>query len=219
MSVSSGVIAGGGSIAPLNLAGGLNGQATIPGTCTVSASITAKGHIEVTIAGTSTCEGDLSGAVYMTATIAGTSSISDADLRMIASMVSTIAGQATVSGTLTGSVNIEATLTGEGLVYTANLAGGMYIEGTIAGEGTVEGDIIAKGNISATIVVNEAGATLTTDAIAAAVWAALAANNNASGSMGELLNDAGGGSSPEAIADAVAAHAKTLTVPKYLGLK
>lgn len=56
------------------------------------------------------------------------------------------------------------------------------------------------------------GSTLTEGGIASAVWSAVAASNTASGTMGELLNGAGGGSSPGAVADAVwVAASRTLT--------
>lgn len=49
----------------------------------------------------------------------------------------------------------------------------------------------------------EALASITSAAIADAVWDEAAASHNTAGSMGELLNNAGGGSSPALIADAV----------------
>ncbi len=58
----------------------------------------------------------------------------------------------------------------------------------------------------------EGGGALTEASIATAVWSASAAGNAGAGTMGELLNGAGGGSSPGAVADAVWASAiRTLT--------
>jgi nucleoside-diphosphate-sugar epimerase len=65
---------------------------------------------------------------------------------------------------------------------------------------------------------------LTSTAIADAVWAALASQNNDSGTMGEQLNNAGSGgidigALADAIADAVLSDPALLTVGKFLGLK
>lgn len=102
-----------------------------------------------------------------------------------------IAGSASISITAAGAVGGVAFLSGSASI-TISAASTMGCTATVAGD--------------AYLSAAAEGGTLTESAIAAAVWAALASSNNVSGTMGELLNGAGGGSSPGAVAAAVRAE-------------
>lgn len=64
----------------------------------------------------------------------------------------------------------------------------------ISGIGSIVADLKGKANLSATIYVNSGAAT--TAELVAAIWGALAASNNDSGTMGEKLNAAGTAGDP-----------------------
>jgi hypothetical protein len=104
------------------------------------------------------------------------------------------------SGTITDA-NLQAflaavaNLTGSGGVTDADLEGLGALLAALAGEGTLDASTLTgTGELSADLVVTGTG--LSTANVGPAVWAALAAANNASGTMGEKLNDAGSASNP-----------------------
>lgn len=125
-----------------------------------------------------------------------------------------VSGEGTASFTIsTNTPLLTASVSGEGTASMAFASSGTL--GALAG-----GEGAASFSFSATLtpyaVGHMTGTTeesgLTPSGIASAVWSAAASSNNASGTMGELLNGAGGGSSPGAVADAVwASITRTLT--------
>lgn len=124
-------------------------------------------------------EGDLSAIggliVQALADLTGSGEISDADLKAFLAAV--------------------ASLTGSGEVSDADLEGFGAVLAAISGSGTAAGSTLTgTGELDADLVVTGTG--LTTSNVGQAVWAALAASNNVTGTMGEKLNDAGSASNP-----------------------
>jgi hypothetical protein len=149
------------------------------------------------------------------------------------SAAATLAGSGAITtATLLAILQAAANLTGTGSVTAAMTAYGNILA-ALAGVGALTAPPYGTGELEATITI---GGTTYADAgdVAEAVWSALAAANNDPDTMGELLNGAGGGSSPSQVADAVwdelmSGHTtdgsfgyqmqKLLTLAKFLGLK
>ena len=112
--------------------------------------------------------------VQLIADLSGSGAISDADLKAFLQAIANIGGSGQIS---------EAAATGLGELTAA-----------ILGLGVVDATLTGTGAMSADLVV--AGSGLTTGNIGQAVWSALSSTNNAVGSMGEKLNDAGSVSNP-----------------------
>jgi hypothetical protein len=169
---------------------------------------------------------NLAGGLNAEATLLGVGTISNAALGLIVSAVATILGSGTLSATVVGALNASATLAGSG-DFTASLRALGNAIATIIGTGTItDANSNALGNISASIIVGEQGA-LTPTGLAAAVWNAIAADFNTSGTMGEKLNSASAAGDPWAI-DLVTYNTPgtagkkmkdNLTQNKFLGLK
>lgn len=77
---------------------------------------------------------------------------------------------------------------------SAGLSGIASMAIDMLGAGDLDATIAAYGNMEIDIVVTGTG--LSTANVGQAVWAALASANDAAGSMGEKLNDAGSASNP-----------------------
>jgi hypothetical protein len=127
--------------------------------------------------------------ISLTAAISGSGTISNADAKAFLNLAATLAGDGDIQAALGALANASASLTAAGDVSSTATA-----LGTLAASITVSGDM------------------LTTNNVGAAVWAAIAALNNVPGTMGEKLNDAGGGANPWT-------DPKALTVGKFLALK
>ena len=112
--------------------------------------------------------------VQLIAAIAGSGTISDADIKAFLQLSAALTGTGDADGTLTGLGALIAALTGTGTATGSTLTG--------------------VGELAAALVVTGTG--LTTANVGPAVWSAIAAQNNTSGSMGEKLNDAGSASNP-----------------------
>lgn len=114
------------------------------------------------------------------------------------SAVLSIAARGALAGILSGSGSATLAMGGRGVL--AQLQWGSASAAlTIGGRGDMLNVLYMSGS---TASVDE----LSAQGLAAAVWAALAASNSGTGTMGELLNGAGGGSSPGAVAAAVRAE-------------
>jgi hypothetical protein len=131
--------------------------------------------------------------INLEASLGGTGTISDANLALILSAVATLSGIGGLSADVVGTLQAAATLAGEGDISGSlgALAGAVA---TLTGTGTITGDVIAKGNVSASIFVNESQASVAQ--IAEGVWSTVAADFNASGTMGQKLNGAGSAGDP-----------------------
>jgi hypothetical protein len=104
------------------------------------------------------------------------------------------------SGTVTAAnaqafLAAVANLTGSGGITDADLEGLGALVAALVGSGTADASTLTgTGELTADLVVTGTG--LSTANVGQAVWAALAAVNNGTGTMGEKLNDAGSASNP-----------------------
>ncbi len=112
------------------------------------------------------------------------------------SLVISLSGDGTVTVTGTGGLALTIGLTGNGaleITGTGGLSMIIPVSGTgdltLTGSADLRGTLAMSGDMTATDVV-------TPQTVAAAVWAAIAAESNVAGSMGEKLNDAGSASNP-----------------------
>lgn len=158
----------------------------------------------------------VAGSLAARNTVTGTGGISDADvwavrlatasltgsgsLTAIGGLVVQLVAALTGSGTISNAdakafLQMVAALTGSGGVSAADLEGLGELLAAIGGSGTAAGSTLTGiGELSADLVVTGTG--LTTSNVGQAVWSAIAASNNAVGTMGEKLNDAGSASNP-----------------------
>lgn len=144
---------------------------------------------------------DLTGAGSLSATAA-----------LAVSMIAAMAGDGALTANITGIVAASVSLSGAGnLNASMGAIADMLVD--MIGQGSLAATIAAYGNMSVDIVVTGAG--LTTSNVGEAVWSAIAAANNEPGTMGDLLNAAGGGGISGAvidqIADAIWAWSETVT--------
>lgn len=144
--------------------------------------------------GTGSATGTGVAGLFGTSTIAGVGTISDAAMGLTVQMIAALSGSATVTAAIIGNLQAVATLAGTGSVSTVvgALAG---LVATIASTGTVtDADATALGEMTANIYVNQSEATVAQ--IVDAVWNALAAEYNLTGTMGEAMNGAGSAGNP-----------------------
>lgn len=194
---------------------------TLTGTGTIStANITAIADMISTLVGSGASSGTIAAVLYMTATCSGTGNINNAEMQLIVSAVATLVGIGAINSALLSSgINAEATLTGTSSAV-ADIAGIKNATATITAGGDITAALTAIGNIVASLqgtstttantsAIADISASITPytalspESLAASVWNALAVAYNTSGTMGEKLNSAGGGSSPTDIANAV----------------
>lgn len=142
--------------------------------------------------GTATATG-VSG-LFGTADLAGVGTISNAAAGLIVEMVSTIAGLGGLTASVIGQLEASATLAGSGTLTGAQSAlAGMVA--ALTGTGLLsDAQQQALGEMTANIYVNQSEATV--QQIVDAVWNAIAAEYNLTGTMGEALNGAGGAGNP-----------------------
>ncbi len=132
--------------------------------------------------------------LFGTADLDGTGTISNAAGGLVAEIVATIANSGGLTASVIGQIQAAAALTGSGTLTGAQsaLAG---LTAALLGTGLVtDAQQEALGQMTSTIYVNESQATI--DQIVAAVWSALAAEYNVSGTMGNKLNGAGSAGDP-----------------------
>lgn len=155
-------------------AGGLSCRNNVYGSGTLVASALAVKLAEADLTGTGDLDAIGGLVVQLLADLIGSGEISDADLKAFLQAIASLTGSGAASGTRTGIGALISALTGDGTAETS----------TATGTGELDADLVVTGT------------GLTTGNVGAAVWAALAAVNNATGTMGEKLNDAGSGSNP-----------------------
>lgn len=134
-------------------------------------------------------EGDLSGYMYpamqMVAALSGSGDLAASGF-LSAVMVAALSGSGDLSPNILAQINASVDMVGSGdLDAGMSALANMLIEMT--GTGDLDAAINAVANMSVDIVVTGAG--LTVQSISNAVWNAVAASNNESGTMGELVND------------------------------
>ena len=131
---------------------------------------------------------------FGSATIAGSGTITDAACGLIVEMLATIAGLGGLTASVIGQLQASATLAGSGTLTAAQsaLAG---MTSTLIGTGLLsDAQQQALGEMTADIYVNQSQATV--QQIVDAVWNALAAEYNLTGTMGEAMNGAGSAGNP-----------------------
>jgi hypothetical protein len=135
------------------------------------------------------------------AALTGTGTISAANLSLIVQLAASLSGSGTITtASLVGVVALAASLSGTGSL-TAGLNVIAFMTTTLSGTGSLTADLKGTLSMSASIYVNESEATV--QQIVDGVWNGLATVYNNPDTMGELLNNTGGGASPATIADAV----------------
>jgi hypothetical protein len=153
-------------------AGGLASRYIIRGTGTLAAAGTLGKPALANLSGSGTLSATGSKIVSALADLTGSGSISAANLLAILQ----------AAADLTGSGDLAADVTALG-----------WMLGDLDGTGTLEAVPYATGELGADIVPYTE---LSPAALADAVWSAVAADNNDTGSMGEKVNDAGSASNP-----------------------
>jgi len=143
------------------------------------------------IAGSGTFTASGAMGVNAVAALTGTGSLS-ATGALIVSAVAALTGTGSLSGNLQAVLNAVAALTGTGSLSGAMTAYGA-LTAALAGVGALSAPGYGIGHMEADI---SPFTELSPENLAAAVWSAIAADNNDVGTMGEKLNDAGSGSNP-----------------------
>jgi hypothetical protein len=129
-----------------------------------------------------------------------------ADARLVGLLSGATTMTLTTSGTIGGAVLAQGS-TSMSLSTSGAISAGAHLAGATSMLLSTSASVIGI----AYLVGEEEGGDLTPDAIATAVWAAVAAANNTAGTMGEKLNDAGGAADPWD-------DARALTVGRFIGL-
>ena len=143
--------------------------------------------------GTSTIASTGIAGLFATADLNGTGAITSALGGLIVEMIANIAGSGALTASVIGQVNAVANIAGSGSLsaITSAIAG---LTATLAGTATMTGNPTGTGTMGAIIYVNQSEATV--KQIVDAVWNAIAAEYNVSGTMGNKLNGAGSAGDP-----------------------
>lgn len=128
----------------------------------------------------------------MEAAIAGSSDLT-ASATNIVQMTAALFGTSTVTAGMVGVVTLAATIAGNGNL-TAGLSMIASMQAALSGSGSLTANLKGKANMAANIFVNSGAAT--TNELVAAIWSAVAANNNIAGTMGAKLNAASAAGDP-----------------------
>jgi len=134
------------------------------------------------ITGTGTFTGSGASGVNGEAALTGTGSLT-ATMQLVVSAIANITGTGTVSANLLAVLNAVASLTGDATITAELLADGFAIA-ALSGTGTLTAPPYAEGELAAEILPYTE---LSPQALATAVWDALATDSNLSGSMGEVV--------------------------------
>lgn len=153
------------------------------------------GGIKVTggLSGTGALVGSLQGGKALLAALTGSGVITAADLSLIVALAAELAGQGDVSAALQGIVSLAVNLEGQGEI-DASLGLIVALVAALDGVGNVAAAL--RGLCSMSADLTSAGELVTAESCAAAVWNALAARFDLTGTMGEKLNDAGSAVNP-----------------------
>ena len=128
----------------------------------------------------------------MTASLSGSGDVTSS-MSLITSLLADLSGSGTLSGSLSTTLSLAANLVGSG-----DLAGSLKLliplAANLTGTGAITSDLKGNLDMEAIIYVNQSEATVTQ--IVDAVWNAVAADYNTSGTMGQKLNGAGSAGDP-----------------------
>lgn len=148
-----------------------------------------------TITGAGSLTLDLKMGVACEAALSGSGTITSAAVDLIVQMIASLEGSGTISAApLQAILAMAATLEGAGEISSAALGLIVDLTAGLTGSGVVTGNLSGLASLSADIT--STGELLTTANVGAAVWSALAVDNNDAGTMGELLNNSGAGANP-----------------------
>lgn len=127
------------------------------------------------------------------AAMAGVGTVDTAGLSLVTSMIAALAGTGEVTASMVGTIQMAAALAGSGdLTGSLGMLSGMFAG--LSGSGTLTSDLKGTLSMAADIYVNQSEATV--QQIVDAVWNALAAEYNLTGTMGEAMNGAGSAGNP-----------------------
>jgi hypothetical protein len=134
----------------------------------------------------------LAGGLNAISDLSGTGTISNGNLTLIAQLIAALtgAGDVTPPPSLVGTLQLLSNLSGAGAV-AATLIAYADVQASLTGNGTLTLTPYAIGELSADITGQSV---LSPQSLAAAVWSALAAQYNESGTMGNKMNLAASGS-------------------------
>lgn len=152
-----------------------------------------------TIRGDGTVIAGVSSGINIESSLAGSCSVTSG-LSLITALNASLSGLGDLTAALVGSVALNATVSGTSSV-SAQLGLISSLVASLSGSGSITASLRGTLSLEADIYVNQSEATV--QQIVDGVWNALAAQYNDPNTMGELLNGAGGGSSPGAVASAV----------------
>lgn len=145
------------------------------------------------INGTAELTSAASQGINVESTIAGIGTIDTAGLSLVTSMIALIEGSGTLTASVVGTIQMAADLAGSGdITGSLNMLSGMVAN--LAGSGALTSDLKGTLSMAADIYVNESTATV--QQLVDAVWNALAAEYNLTGTMGEAMNGAGSAGNP-----------------------
>lgn len=129
----------------------------------------------------------------VTADLVGSGTISDAAGGLIVEILAALSGSGSLDGSISGALQALADLSGSGTL-SADAGALAGLVAALGGSGTLSGEALATGLMAAEIFVNQSEAQV--QQIVDAVWSALAAEYNVSGTMGNKLNGAGSAGDP-----------------------
>lgn len=142
--------------------------------------------------------GNLAGGLNAIAALAGSGDITSALAALIVSAIAALSGSGVISDAgIVAVLNAVAALSASGSVTNADLKALGDLVAAVTGTGTVTPTVSALGELTADLTPFTE---LSPEALAGAVWSAVAAAHTDSGSMGEKMN-------------------QLLTIAKFLGLK
>lgn len=145
------------------------------------------------IVGESDITGSIAQGINISGDIEGTGTISEASLSNVVSMIADLTGAGTLSASMVGTIQMAADLVGGGSIE-AGLGLLANCVANIMGVGTIDSDLKGTLSMAAEIYVNQSQAEV--QQIVDAVWNALAAEYDLTGTMGEKLNGAGSAGDP-----------------------
>jgi hypothetical protein len=136
---------------------------------------------------------NLAMGVSLAAALTGTGNLPPVSLSLVVSNVAALTGSGALTGSAFGKLEAAAALTGVGGA-TGAMTGLASASAALTGTGGCPGNLTGKSSMAADITVT--GSELSTANVAAAVWSALASENNTLGTMGGALAAAGAAGDP-----------------------
>lgn len=141
-------------------------------------------------------EGSISASLIlgrvMEANLSGSGDLT-ASMSLITSLLAALSGSGTITASISTTLSLAANLAGSGDL-TGSLKLLIPLAASLVGSGTISANLKGNLDMEAQIYVNQSEETV--QQIVDAVWNALAADYNTSGTMGQKLNGAGSAGDP-----------------------